>query len=130
MKVLGLNGWIERGHDGGASLIVDGKLIYSIEEEKLIGKRHAYDTMPIESIKKCLEYGNLTLDDIDKFVIGWNYPLIYKMLNKEFMYKGVLAESYVATELIRKQNLYYWQSENRSEIPRSLTPRSADRPRR
>ena len=38
------------------------------------------------------------------------------MLNKEFMYKGVLAESYVATELIRKQNLYYWQSENRSEI--------------
>ena len=91
MKVLGLNGWIERGHDGGASLIVDGKLIYSIEEEKLIGKRHAYDTMPIESIKKCLEYGNLTLDDIDKFVIGWNYPLIYKMLNKEFISKEEMS---------------------------------------
>ena len=92
MKVLGLNGWTERGHDGGASLIIDGKLIYSIEEEKLIGKRHAYDTMPIESIKKCLEYGNITLDDIDKFVIGWNYPIIYKMLNTEFISKEEMSK--------------------------------------
>ena len=42
MKVLGINGWSERGHDGGASLIVDGKLLFSVEEEKLICKRHAY----------------------------------------------------------------------------------------
>ena len=70
MKVLGLNGWTERGHDGGASLIVDGKLVFSVEEEKLIGRRHAYDTIPTESIKACLEYGDLTLDDVDKFVFG------------------------------------------------------------
>ncbi len=70
MKVLGLNGWTERGHDGGASLIVDGKLVFSIEEEKLICKRHAYDTIPKESIKECLKSQNLSLDDIDRFVFG------------------------------------------------------------
>jgi predicted NodU family carbamoyl transferase len=41
MNILGLNGWTDRGHDGGASLIVDGKLLFSVEEEKLIRKRHA-----------------------------------------------------------------------------------------
>lgn len=38
------------------------------------------------------------------------------MLNKDFMYKGIIAENYVATELIRNNTLYYWQSENKAEI--------------
>lgn len=38
------------------------------------------------------------------------------MLNKDFMYKGIIAENYVATELIRSNTLYYWQSENKAEI--------------
>lgn len=92
MKVLGLNGWTERGHDGGASLIVDGKLLFSIEEEKLIGKRHAYDTLPIESIKACLKEGNITLDDIDRFVIGWDFEKLYKMLGKEFLTKEEVSK--------------------------------------
>lgn len=85
MNVIGLNGWSERGHDGGASIIVDGKLLFAIEEEKLIGKRHAYDKLPIESIKACLKETNLSLDDIDKFVFGWDYEKIYRMINKKFL---------------------------------------------
>lgn len=92
MKVLGLNGWPERGHDGGASLIIDGKLVFSIEEEKLIGKRHAYDCLPKESINKCLEYAGITLDDIDKFVFGWDYEKIYQMLGKKFILKEDMSE--------------------------------------
>ena len=38
------------------------------------------------------------------------------MLNKDFMYKGIIVENYVATELIRSNTLYYWQSENKAEI--------------
>lgn len=91
MKVLGLNGWTERGHDGGASLIVDGKLVFAVEEERLVGRRHAYDTKPIESIKACLNYAKLTLDDIDKFYIGWDYEQIYEMLNKKFISKEEMA---------------------------------------
>ncbi len=92
MKVLGLNGWTERGHDGGASLIIDGNLIFSVEEEKLIGKRHAYDTLPLESIKACLKYGNLTLDEIDKFIIGWDYEKLYGMLNIRFITREKMSE--------------------------------------
>ena len=76
MKILGLNGWKTRGHDGGASLIIDGKLIAAVEEEKLIGFRHAYDTLPIESINFVLSSNNLKLDDIDKIVIGWDFPYL------------------------------------------------------
>lgn len=93
MKILGLNGWTERGHDGGASLIVDGKLVFSIEEEKLICKRHAYDTIPTKSIKECLKSQNLTLDDIDKFVFGWDFEKIYSMLGKKFLTKEEMSEA-------------------------------------
>ena len=92
MKVLGLNGWTERGHDGGASLLVDGKLIFSVEEERLIGRRHAYDSVPTESIKACLDYAGLTLDDIDKFVFGWDYEKIYEMIGDKFISKEEMAK--------------------------------------
>ena len=92
MKVLGLNGWTERGHDGGASLVVDGKLVFSVEEERLVGRRHAYDTVPTESIKACLDYAGLTLDDIDKFVFGWDYEKIYEMIGDTFITKEEMAE--------------------------------------
>lgn len=93
MKVLGINGWSERGHDGGASLIVDGKLLFSVEEEKLICKRHAYDTLPLESIKACLNYGNITMDDIDKVVIGWDYEKLYEMLGEKFISKEEMSKA-------------------------------------
>jgi len=98
MKVLGLNGWIERGHDGGASLIIDGKLISAVEEERFINLRHAYDKMPIESIKWILNEAKITLDDIDSINFGWDYPSLYKMLNKEFMTKEEFSKHLFGTE--------------------------------
>ena len=92
MKVMGLNGWTKRGHDGGASLIIDGKLVYAVEEEKLIGKRHAYDMLPLKSIQACLDYANLTLDEIDQFVIGWDYEKIYEMIGEKFISKEELSK--------------------------------------
>ena len=92
MKVLGLNGWTERGHDAGASLIVDGKLVYAIEEERLTRLKHAYDTIPSKSIKHALKFENLKLDEIDKFYIGWDYPTLYKMLNEKFISKEEMSK--------------------------------------
>ncbi len=98
MKILGLNGWKTRGHDGGASLIIDGKLIAAVEEEKLIGFRHAYDTLPIESINFVLSSNNLKLDDIDKIVIGWDFPYLYSLLNQEFISKEEVSKIIFGTE--------------------------------
>lgn len=106
MKVLGLNGWTERGHDGGASLIVDGKLVFSIEEERLIGRRHAYDTIPTQSIKACLDYAKLTLDDIDKFVFGWDFEKIYNMLGKDFISKEEMSEKLLGNKKYAKKLEY------------------------
>lgn len=92
MKVLGLNGWTERGHDGGATLIIDGNLVFSVEEERLTGVRHAYDSIPTKSINACLKYANLTLDDIDKFIFGWDYEKIYEMIGDKFISKEEMAE--------------------------------------
>ena len=61
MIIMGLNGWTERGHDAGASLIIDGNLVFAIEEEKIIRKRYAYDCKPINSIRACLEYSHINL---------------------------------------------------------------------
>lgn len=106
MKVLGLNGWTERGHDGGTSLIIDGKLVFSVEEEKLIGKRHAYDTIPSESIRKSLEYANITMDDIDKFVFGWDYEQIYSMIGKKFITKEEMSKKLLGDEKYSKKLEY------------------------
>ena len=39
------------------------------------------------------------------------------LFDKNFMYKGVIAENYVANELIRNNiSLYYWDSGNKAEI--------------
>lgn len=106
MKVLGLNGWTERGHDGGASLIVDGKLVFSVEEERLVGRRHAYDTIPTESIKACLEHANLTLNDIDRFVFGWDYENIYEMIGKKFISKEGMAEKLLGDKKYANKLVY------------------------
>ena len=62
-------------------------------------------------------YFKLYLSDIGLLVSILEIRYDDIMLNKEFMYKGVLAENYVATELIHNyETLYYWKSENRAEI--------------
>lgn len=63
------------------------------------------------------DYFKLYLSDIGLLVSILEIRYNDIMLNKEFMYKGVLAENYVATELIHNyETLYYWQSENRAKI--------------
>ena len=98
MIILGLNGWTERGHDGGASILEDGRLTYALEEEKLIGVRHAYDQIPKQSIRMVLEKRKLQLDDIDVFSIGWNYPILYAMLSKKFVSKKEMSRILFGTE--------------------------------
>lgn len=57
--ILGLS----RGHNAGACLLKDGKIIFAIEEERL--SRHKYDGSPFACIKKVLEY----TDKLDAIVI-------------------------------------------------------------
>ena len=61
------------GHDKGAVLIINGHVIVGISEERLSRLKHdkAFDhNIPLNSINYCLDYANLTYNDVD--VYAWN----------------------------------------------------------
>lgn len=57
------------GHDRGATLMINGKIIVGITEERLSRIKHdSEDSIPYKSIKYCMEYANLNFEDIDLYV--------------------------------------------------------------
>jgi carbamoyltransferase len=61
MIQLGLSGFY---HDSAATIVIDGKVICAIEEEKLSGEKHD-SSFPFKAIQWCLEYTKITIDEID-----------------------------------------------------------------
>jgi carbamoyltransferase len=61
MIKLGLSAFY---HDSAAALLYDGKVIFAIEEEKLSGIKHD-NSFPFKAIQKCLDYAQITIDEID-----------------------------------------------------------------
>jgi carbamoyltransferase len=60
--VLGIGGYV---HDSSAALIKNGRLIYSVQEERITRIKHL-GGFPYKSIEFCLNKANITFDDIDK----------------------------------------------------------------
>jgi carbamoyltransferase len=61
MIQLGLSGFY---HDSAATIVIDGKVICAIEEEKLSGEKHD-SSFPFKAIQWCLEYTKIAIDEID-----------------------------------------------------------------
>ncbi len=79
MVILGLNAY---HGDSAACIVVDGKLVFAIEEERIRRVKH-WAGFPIESIKLCLKAANLTIQDVDYIGISRN-PSAH--LHKKLMY--------------------------------------------
>jgi predicted NodU family carbamoyl transferase len=75
--ILGINGWFKRTHDPSACIIINGELVAMAEEERFIRKKHAFGKVPYNSIAFCLNKAKITLDDVDKVAVGWNYKKLY-----------------------------------------------------
>ncbi len=90
MNIIGINSFHP---DSSACLIQDGKLMFAIEEERLNRKKH-YFGFPVESIKACLEFANLNINEVDYICINSNpkinlkKKLIYiiKNFNLKFLF--------------------------------------------
>jgi carbamoyltransferase len=67
MKILG----VHIGHDSSAALIIDGKIVSDVAEERFTRIKH-YCGLPIQSIAYCLQSQNLTIDDIDVIAVPSN----------------------------------------------------------
>ena len=80
MKIIGINAFHA---DSSACILVDGKLIAAVEEERFNRIKH-WAGFPIESIKFCLEETSLTISDIDQISINIDPKANY--LKKIFFY--------------------------------------------
>jgi carbamoyltransferase len=68
MKILGFNSY---GHDSAAALVINSEIAFAVEEERLNRKKHA-GGFPEIAIRACLDYENLTIDDLDHIAFFWN----------------------------------------------------------
>ncbi len=68
MKILGLNAF---HGDSAASLLIDGRLISAVEEERFTRIKH-WSGFPSRSIEYCLQEAGLKLGDIDHVAISTN----------------------------------------------------------
>jgi carbamoyltransferase len=69
MNILG----VHIGHDSGAALVVDGRVVADIAEERMNRVKHSC-TLPVRSIQACLEFGGLTISDIDIVAVPTSGP--------------------------------------------------------
>lgn len=86
-NILGLSAC--SGHDSGAAIIKDGKLIAAVEEERLNRLKH-YSDFPELSIKYCLREARLSPEDVDYIGIPW-HPTAHalKRLGFRFFHNGL-----------------------------------------
>lgn len=88
MRTLGFS----VGHDKGAAIIENGKLLVAITQERLTRIKHdgAYSEgkIPIDSIRYCLDYLNLTFKDIDSWVYSTTEMFDDVESQMKILYKG------------------------------------------
>lgn len=68
MNILGINAF---HGDASIALVVDGKLLFALEEERINRIKHSAG-FPIKSLEYCLQYYNLELNDIDLICFNFN----------------------------------------------------------
>ena len=83
MNIIGINAYHA---DSSAALLIDGNLKCATEEERFTRIKH-WAGLPIQSIKFCLEYAGLSIQDIDKIVIGRD-PAVKKKEKIEYLIKN------------------------------------------
>jgi len=69
MRILGIAAPF--GHDASAAIIVDGKVVAAVEEERFSRRKHAKDECPHTSVKFCLKTAGLKPHDIDAVAFPW-----------------------------------------------------------
>lgn len=70
MKILGIAAPF--GHDSSAALIIDGKVVAAVEEERFTRKKHAEGQLPANAIKYCLSHGGVCPSEIDAVAFPWS----------------------------------------------------------
>jgi carbamoyltransferase len=81
VKILG----VHVGHDSSAALLVDGRVLADVAEERFSRIKH-YAGLPVRSIQYCLEHAGLEIGDLDAVAIPTRGQL--RALNHLFDLEG------------------------------------------
>jgi carbamoyltransferase len=85
MKILG----IHDGHNSSACLLVDGKIQYCLQEERLTGIKN-YAGFPAQSVRAILKAANINLADID--IIAFGSKELGTQCSRDDLIKGYKAQ--------------------------------------
>ena len=96
--ILGINAF---HGDSSAALIVNGELVAAVEEERFNRVKH-WAGFPSESIKWCLEQGNITPDDLDHVASSSN-PRANTLKKLGFLVKNRPSFDVVVSRLKRRR---------------------------
>lgn len=66
MIVLGINYFF---HDSSACLVVDGRIVAMLEEERFTRRKHTNE-FPVQSIQGCLRLAGIAPGDIDHIAVS------------------------------------------------------------
>ena len=115
--ILGLN----CNHaDSSACIIINGKLIYAIEEEKINRIKH-WSGFPINSINECLKHSKINISEITDIALNTN-PLSNLQRKANFFLKNYLfgKKKYEIINRIKKK-LSIKESINKYYFPKKLS---------
>lgn len=79
MIVLGINHFF---HDASACLVIDGRIVAMLEEERFTRRKHT-DAFPVSAIEGCLQLADIGYADIDQVAVSikptkdWAAKLVY-----------------------------------------------------
>ena len=89
--ILGINAF---HGDSSAALVVDGKLIAAVEEERFNRVKH-WAGFPAESIRYCLAAGGLTVRDLDHVSVSFNPRANWQVKAAFAVRQAFAARSYI-----------------------------------
>jgi len=88
MNILGIHSsYTALSHDPSASLMVDGRVVAAIEEERLNRIKTSSTFFPYNAIRECLDISGLSIEDIDVVVSdGSTYPILKDKIKKSLLH--------------------------------------------
>ena len=70
------------GENPSAALLINGRLIALIEEERINRIKTSPNNLPINAAKECLKIGGIDINSIDGIAWGWDCIKYEKYLEK------------------------------------------------
>ena len=125
MKILGLGSPFL--HDPSAALVVDGRIVAAVEEERLNRKKHAVRCLPTLAARYCLEQGGIGIDDVDAIAFPWS-PASYRRDLPAYLQRTWRSRPSRAFKAMRgAKEEQRWREKNISRVLEELGARRAPR---